>query len=142
VVLFRKVHISTSFFVSAALWVLVLPLPWVGALFIASVVHELGHFLALKLLGAQVNGMFIGASGAKIHTGSLTRKQELISSVAGPLSGLLLLVFAAAAPRVAFCAFIQSMVNLIPVYPSDGGRVLRCLVEGMKILLAMQTKKG
>ena len=140
--LFPNVQIGASFFIIVALWVLALPLNWVGAWFAAAGFHELGHFIALKILRVKVGGIYIGATGAKIHTGCLRCWEELICSLAGPLSGLLLLGCAAVMPRVAFCALIQSLVNLIPVYPADGGRALRCLRKGMKILLAKRRKKG
>lgn len=125
-------EISASICIMGALALLVLPLKWVIAAVLAAVVHELCHIFAVRLCGSQIRRLEIGASGAVIECTTMSRGRELICCLAGPFGGLSLLLFAKWIPRVALCTAFQSAYNLLPIYPLDGGRALRC---GAAILL-------
>lgn len=118
--------------VGLSLLLLVMELPWVVAFLISAAVHELCHLLALRLQCIPVCSISVGLTGTKIETPPLSRKQELLSALAGPVGGLILCHFAVRVPKLAVCAFFHSVCNLFPLYPLDGGRVLRCLLpEGL-----------
>jgi len=51
----------------------------------------------------------------------------LFCQLAGPLCGLLLVFLGRWVPRVAVCAFMQSMYNLLPLTPLDGGKIMQIL---------------
>lgn len=121
-----------------ALMVLTLPLRWIIAAVLAAAVHELGHLLALKALGIPVRGIHFGLTGAKIRVGTLTKYQELLCALAGPLAGLSLCLLSSWFPRTAVCAFISSIYNLLPIYPLDGGRVIRCLGAGERLVRCLE----
>ncbi len=108
-----------------ALAILLLPLHWIMAAMLAATVHELGHYASLRLCGVPVHELRIGVGGASMRVGQMDRLQTVICALAGPASGLFLLLFARWLPRTAVCACIQSAYNLLPVYPLDGGRVMR-----------------
>lgn len=114
-----------------ALLLLTLPLPWLAAAAAAAAIHEAGHLLALRLLGAEASEIRVGCTGAKIHTAFSGPWREFVCAAAGPAAGLLLLPAARWLPRTALCGLAQSVYNLLPVYPLDGGRMLRCALEGM-----------
>ncbi len=114
--------------VGLALLLLVMELPWVGAFLFSGAVHECCHFLALRMHKVPIQRITVGLFGARIETPPLTRVQELISALAGPLGGLMLCLLAPHFPRLAVCAFFHSVCNLFPLYPLDGGRALRCLL--------------
>ena len=100
----------------------------------ASAVHELGHCLALRLLGARITGLRVGLLGAVLETdsGRLSYGGELLAVLAGPAANLLSAVLLAAlggtrwavpvGAHLVLCAF-----NLLPVWPLDGGRALYLL---------------
>lgn len=123
---------SGAFLILGALMLLVLPLKWLMAAAFAAAVHEGFHWLAIKLSGGRVRNLHIGTTGAVMELEPLSHGKELFCALAGPIGGLLLLLFAKWLPRTAICAAIQSAYNLLPLFPLDGGRALRC---GAKLLL-------
>jgi Zn-dependent protease len=102
-------------------------------------IHEKGHLWAMDRLGMKHKGMFfipsLGAA-AILESPMQSAKQEAYIAIMGPLWGI---VFSLAAALVyiythdplfaaigAFTAFIN-LVNLFPIYPLDGGRILKAI---------------
>lgn len=117
--------ISTDYYLMTAVFLLLLPLEWSLAWLIASAVHELCHIAVLRLLGVRIFLVSASAAGIKIETEAMSNYKEILSALAGPVGGLCLVTLWRIAPQLSICAFAQSTFNLIPVYPFDGGRVLR-----------------
>jgi len=120
--------IETSALLLLALLLLTVPINWLLAFFVAAAVHELFHYLALRLLGGQTRGFTIRPGGAVLSVAGLTPGKELLCALAGPLGGLLLLMLYRYFPRVAICAALQSVFNLLPILPLDGGRAWSCVL--------------
>ena len=120
---------SAWLFFALALGLLVLPIWWVFAAVLAAIWHEACHYFALRLCGGQAVGLRAGLSGAVMEVRSLNPAQELACVLAGPVGSLSLLIFARWLPRTAICAGFQGIYNLLPIYPLDGGRAVRCLTE-------------
>lgn len=131
--MFRNVPITVKpeFCIYAALVLLLLPLNWTVSWMAAAVFHELCHWVALVLLKVDIYSVSIGLSGAEIETEHMMTHQEILSALAGPLGGALLVLPVRILPQLAICALIQSLYNFIPIYPLDGGRILRCAVFGL-----------
>lgn len=123
--------VSPFAFLMGALLLLTLPLPWLAAAGAAAGIHEAGHLLAIRLLGADARKIQVGSTGAKIHTAFSEPWREFVCAAAGPAASLLLLLVAKLFPRIALCGFVQGLYNLLPIYPLDGGRMLFCVLEGM-----------
>lgn len=111
-----------------ALMLLILPLKWLTAAFLAACFHELCHFAAVKLCGGEVLSVTVGATGAEMEVYDLGNRGECISALAGPAGSILLLILAPVFPTVAVCALVQGLYNLLPIWPLDGGRAVRCLL--------------
>jgi stage IV sporulation protein FB len=95
---------------------------------LAALFHEISHFAAIYLTGGKVIGISIGGVGAKMETLPMSRGREVLCALAGPVGSLLLALGLPFLPEMALCALVQGLYNLIPVYPLDGGRILRCLL--------------
>lgn len=91
--------------------------------------HELGHLAAMKLCHVPLQRLTIGLEGAVIQTVFPNYQTEILCAGAGPLVGLILaLVLMRIAPKAAVVSFLLSGINLLPLYPLDGGRIFRGLL--------------
>ena len=112
--------------------ILLLPLRWLCAVAIAAMLHELGHYCAVRLLGGNIRTLRFGAFGAVMETDTLTPHSELICLLAGPIAGLVPALFFRKFPIIALCGIIQSAYNLLPIFPLDGGKIARNIITIMR----------
>lgn len=125
----RGVGISGGFCIALALMLLLLPLPWICAALAAAFFHELCHYLAIRACGHETQSLRLYSFGALMPLPEMSRGRELLCALAGPIGGLCLLPLARWIPRTAICAALQSVYNLLPIYPLDGGRAMRCILS-------------
>ena len=104
---------------------MLVPFKWLSAWVFAAVFHEFGHAIAVSMSGHRIHCLDISFIGARIITDDLGR-DEWYCALAGPAFGLLLGLMIQIFPRLGMCAIFQSFVNLLPIYPMDGGRAIRC----------------
>jgi len=123
-----SVDISPGACIAAAVILLLVPFQWVGAWLIAAFAHEYCHILALLICRNNIEEICIGANGARIQASSMKPWKLLFCTLAGPLGALLLLLLRGFFPRLAICAFIHSVYNLLPLLPLDGGHALQCVL--------------
>lgn len=101
----------------------------VGAAILAAVCHELGHIGALLVCRKKILRVNIGIAGAVMETEPLGYTQELFCAVMGPAINLLLFcIFLHTNFMFSFVNLLLLGYNLLPVYPLDGGRILRSLL--------------
>ena len=104
-----------------------------GLFLLALALHEAAHLTALALFRRPVLGLTLSAGGAKIETEALTLRQEALSAAAGPLVNLLSgALTLRCVPAFSAVSLGLAAVNLLPLYPLDGGRILRAaLLSGL-----------
>ena len=101
----------------------------------AAAVHELGHWVAIRLLGGRVERLRLCAVGAEMKLGSsLSYVRELLCAIAGPASSLLLAWAAArfggeGAFVFAGMSLVLGCFNLLPLSVLDGGKSLLCVTR-------------
>jgi stage IV sporulation protein FB len=105
---------------------------------ISVLVHEVGHYIALRLLGGKITEVRLEATGAAIiYDGSLmSYMAELLTALSGPIFSFILpyicaltgkrlgeFWFTLSGVSLVLCAF-----NLLPAVTLDGGRILYTLL--------------
>ena len=126
-------HSLVDFSFSACIWgcllLLLAPLELVFSFYAAAAIHESCHILALRLFHIPIYSITLSISGAVIQTAPLPPKQEFLCAAAGPAGSFLCVLFLRFLPLVAIFGLIQGIYNLLPIYPMDGGRMLRCFCQ-------------
>lgn len=121
-------NISVGFCISLALMILLVPFPWLMAMLLAALLHEMGHLLAIRILCKEHRRIKLTIGGARISLPETSHMQELICALSGPVVGFMMLFFLNVFPKLSVCALCQSLYNLLPIYPLDGGRVMKSLL--------------
>ena len=112
---------------------------WIGVALIVMLVHELGHFLAMRAFGYRnVKLFFLPFFGAAVTGTNETAPawKQAVMILLGPLPGLLIgfLIIAILQPEKA--SFLMELAlffgvlnafNLLPILPLDGGRLFEVL---------------
>ena len=112
------------------------------------VFHEYGHLRAMKKFGIPTKGMYLipFVGGLAVGDAPRTRWQDVYISMMGPVFGLImtfafyiiyLITESHFAGLVASTSALINLFNLIPVYPLDGGRVVKSLVFSGRNYLAL-----
>ncbi|MCU0726672.1 MAG: hypothetical protein MUE73_12940 [Planctomycetes bacterium] len=132
------------------------PVAFLVAAFIAVLVHELGHALAVHRLTGQHAAIVIGFFGGyTLYMGTDRPRSNLVISLAGPVAGFVLglagwLAALQFSPEhggwppwdfatgdsiwlltlhlLVLVSFYWGALNLVPAYPLDGGQALRALL--------------
>lgn len=122
-----RLSIDYRCFFLAAVLLLLFPVKWIFAWLLASLAHEMGHYLAVRLLGGTVCELKLTCRGAKMCASPLPPDRQLICILAGPMTSFSLLLFWEEFPQLAFCGAVQGAYNLLPIGNLDGWNALACL---------------
>ena len=118
---------------------------WIAAAFVSILVHELGHALAFRRFGTDAHIVLYAFGGLAVPWHTVAgRGRRIVVALAGPLAGfaLLGLVYGSnqalnwAGPEAPppmnrlyrslfFINLYWNILNLLPVFPLDGGQVCR-----------------
>ena len=130
-------------------------LMWVVVVFVSILIHELGHALAFRRFGADAEIILYAFGGLAVSTQTVSgRWRRIVIALAGPVAGFIVfgLVYGTNAafawardangptngPELAFLYrqlvwvnLYWGLLNLLPVFPLDGGQVSRelCMMK-------------
>jgi stage IV sporulation protein FB len=124
---------------------------WVICVFVSVLIHEMGHVLMGRLFGSDGHIVLYSFGGVAIGSSDLRRRwQRILVAFAGPaiqfvllgiVLGLIRFVLPGVPPnwqepfaRGCLMLFIINLfwpiLNLLPIWPLDGGHICRELLEG------------
>ncbi|WP_059360009.1 site-2 protease family protein [Parachlamydia acanthamoebae] len=149
-----SVHIHPVFWLLAALigWLssgtVGGTLVWTVIVFLSVLIHEYGHALTAVAFGQRARIELVALGGVTQRSGTkLNLWKEFIIVMNGPIAGFMLFIIASFLLRffkgspdnvgiyalkiTAMANFFWTIVNLLPVYPLDGGRLLSIVMEGI-----------
>ena len=128
--------VDTNVLIYTAFLIMVVPFRLFMAWLLAILIHEFGHYIALRVFGITIYSIEIKLLSVLMRTEPIEGWKEAICAAAGPMAGLCLLLFARFLPCTAIFAFLHSIYNLLPFFPLDGGRIVKGIKnELMKIPL-------
>jgi Zn-dependent protease len=124
---------------------------WVGCVFLSILVHEFGHVLVGKWFGSQGHIILYSFGGLAVGSSNLPHRwQRIAVFLAGPAAGFLLMALAFVllryvlpgrvgnAPMLViglgllwWINLVWGLLNLLPIWPLDGGQVSRELLSGL-----------
>lgn len=120
-----RMEADGGFFLVLALMLLLFPLGLVAGILLAALIHECGHLIAVRLTGGRVLAIRLHAGGARIETAPMEPGKAAVCALAGPGAGALTIFAWRFFPEMALAGLVQTVFNLLPIYPLDGGRVVR-----------------
>lgn len=111
-------------------------------------IHEMGHAVVMKLKGIPIGGMiFIPMLGAAVFMSRMPQnaRDEAEVGIAGPIAGALAssacLLLALSNPgflrigaSLAYFGFLMNLLNLVPMIPFDGGRIMAAIDRRLWII--------
>jgi Zn-dependent protease len=108
----------------------------VAAIFLSILVHELAHAFVANRLGYNVRQIYIDLfyGAAEIDLDHCPERDSIQIVAAGPISNLLLAIASFGLYAGTGLPFLTEMItvnvvlfifNILPIYPMDGGRILR-----------------
>lgn len=102
--------------------------------FIFILLHELGHLVTGITIGLKVKKINIHISGLSVefeNYGKQRNANKIVVDIAGPLINIIALVISIIIKQeeIAYINLLLAIVNLLPIYPLDGGQILRTLLR-------------
>lgn len=116
---------------------------------IFAIIHELGHLLAGLLMGMKPEKIEIMPFGVsisfkinvkeynkKIKKGNILEIKKIIVALAGPITNFIIILITSNSKVdiikgmiIIYTNFLIMIFNLLPIYPLDGGRILKGILH-------------
>ena len=144
-----RFQIDLKIFIFAIIFYLTKQIQIYAMIMIFAMIHELGHLLAGILLGMKVEKIQVKPFGfsisfklkpddynKKIKKGNILELKKIIVALAGPITNILIVMITVNLNlgifeeiMVIYTNILIALFNIIPIYPLDGGRILKGLLH-------------
>lgn len=146
-----SLKIDLKIFIFFILFYLTKQIKLYAAIMILCIIHELGHVLMGLVLGLKIEKIEIMPMGLsvsfklniedfnqKIQKGSILQLKKIAIAIAGPLTNFIMLLIVlntninlkiVSNEILAYANILIMLFNLLPIYPLDGGRIFKELIQ-------------
>ena len=144
-----RFRIDLKIFLFLILFYLTKQIEIYAMIMVFALIHELGHLLAgimLKMKPEKLEIMPFGVSisfkikveeyNKKIKKGNMLEIKKILVALAGPLTNFIIIIIASninidlfKALIIIYTNFLIMIFNLLPIYPLDGGRILKGILH-------------
>lgn len=146
-----SLKIDLKIFIFFILFYLTKQIKLYATIMILCIIHELGHVLMGLVLGLKIEKIEIMPMGLsvsfklniedfnkKIQKGSVLQLKKIAIAIAGPLTNLIMLLIVlntninlkiVSNEILAYANILIMLFNLLPIYPLDGGRIFKELIQ-------------
>ena len=134
-----EISISILFFAFIAVLFMFDQTAMMGLSLLAAILHETGHVLMMKAMKCPAKSIALKPGAVVINTAKIQKsyKQDILISIAGPLTNFMAAVFCVLLMNYLESPFISSFFwinaalgtfNLLPIHGLDGGRILQSIL--------------
>ena len=146
-----RIKINLKIFIFIAIFLITGQIKIYGILMFFAFIHELGHLIAGIVMKFKPNSLKIMPMGisinfdilpqeynTKVLNGNLLKLKKIFIAIAGPLVNIIIIFIMLLIngkideqTRILciYSNFLIAIFNLIPIYPLDGGRILKGIIS-------------
>ncbi len=105
-----------------------------AGIFGSVLLHELGHSVVARAKGSFIHEIVLYPFGGAAKISNIPKRpaDEIMVALAGPAVSLVLVILCYQVAWLEFLGYLNGMLfffNILPVFPMDGGRVLRAALS-------------
>lgn len=128
-----KIKVDLKIFLIIILYILTKNIKVFAISFIFILLHELGHAITGIILGLKIKKININVFGLSIefeNYGKERLNNKIIIDMAGPAINIITFIIAVIFKHeeIAYINILLAIINLLPIYPLDGGRIVKNLL--------------
>ena len=132
-----QISINIEIFLFIIIFIITKQIDIYAIFIISTLIHEISHALTGIVLGLKLKQFCIMPFGFKItfeETGTYKKNdiKKLIIASVGPATNLFIMILAIIFnlhSNIIYANLIIAVFNLIPIYPLDGGRILKSILK-------------
>lgn len=144
-----RLRIDLKIFIFLILFYFTKQISIYAMIMIFAIIHEIGHLLAGLLMGMKPEKIEIMPCGVsisfkinvkeynkKIKKGNFLEIKKIIVAFAGPITNFIIILIASnlkidliKSMIIIYTNFLIMIFNLLPIYPLDGGRILKGILH-------------
>lgn len=128
-----KIKLDLKLFLIIIFYILTKNIKIFALSFIFIFIHELGHIIAGISLGLKITKINITILGFSIEFENYGKERQInriIIDFAGPIVNFIIVIISAilGVEQLFYINLILTIINLLPIFPLDGGRILKTIL--------------
>lgn len=129
-----KVKIDLKIFLIVIFYIITRNIKIFALTMIFILIHELGHLIMGIILGlklSRINVTILGFSIEFDNYGKERRLNKILIDSSGPAVNFIIFIFSIIVdlPECSYINLILLLINLLPIVPLDGGRILKTILS-------------